>query len=54
MTEMVQSFNQITLEERSTAGGKGSMLAQLYQAGFPVPDGFVVSPAAFDQDELTA
>ena len=53
MTGIVRSFNQITSAEQSSAGGKGSMLAQLYQAGFPVPNGFVVLPAAFVEDELT-
>jgi pyruvate,water dikinase len=53
MMDLLQSFNQITLEGQISAGGKGSLLAQLYQAGFPVPDGFVILPAAFVEDELT-
>ena len=28
------------------------MLATLYQKGYPVPDGFVVLPTAFDADAL--
>ncbi len=36
------------------AGGKGSTLARLYQAGYPVPDGFVILPAGFSGDELSA
>jgi rifampicin phosphotransferase len=41
-----------TLHERSAApvafvGGKGGNLARLAQAGFPVPDGFVITTAAY-------
>ncbi len=38
---------------RPLAGGKGSTLAQLLQAGYPVPDGFVILPTAFADGELT-
>jgi pyruvate,water dikinase len=41
------------MTEQPSAGGKGGTLARIYQAGFPVPDGFVVLPAAFDGDKLT-
>ena len=34
------------------AGGKGATLARLYQAKFPVPDAFVILPAAFGKDGL--
>jgi pyruvate,water dikinase len=34
------------------AGGKGATLAKLFQKGYPVPDGFVVFPAAFSEDRL--
>ena len=53
MTHMIRTFNELTKREQSLAGGKGGTLAQLYQAGFPVPDGFLVLPAAFADDELT-
>ena len=41
-----------TLNERDAApialvGGKGANLARLVQAGFPVPDGFVITTAAY-------
>jgi phosphohistidine swiveling domain-containing protein len=52
MTEMVRSFSELIIAERPAAGGKGKVLGQLYQAGFPVPDGFVVLPSAFDGDDL--
>lgn len=52
MTVMVRSFSELTTEERPSAGGKGGVLARLLQAGYPVPDGFVILPTAFDSDEL--
>ncbi len=51
MKSTVQSFGELTAIQQ--AGGKGGTLARLYQAGYPVPDGFVILPAAFDGDELT-
>ena len=53
MTEMVRSFSELTTDQQSLAGGKGGTLAKLYQAGYPVPDGFVILPTAFAGDELT-
>jgi len=52
MTTIVQSFNKLTAVQRASAGGKGGTLAQLYQAGYPVPAGFVILPNAFAGDEL--
>lgn len=52
MSEMVSSFNELTIEQRPFAGGKGGTLARLYQAGYPVPNGFVIKPSAFDGDSL--
>jgi len=54
MAEMVRSFKDLTADQRPLAGGKGGTLARLYQAGHPVPDGFIVLPAAFDGDLLRA
>jgi pyruvate,water dikinase len=54
MSPMVRTFGGLTAEEWSLAGGKGSTLARLTQAGYPVPDGFVILPTAFAGDELTA
>ncbi len=50
--EFVQTFSELSSAQRPFAGGKGGVLAQLYQAGYPVPDGFVILPTAFDGDEL--
>jgi phosphohistidine swiveling domain-containing protein len=53
MTDMLRTFDNLTASEQHSAGGKGGTLARLTQAGYPVPEGFVVLPAAFDGDDLT-
>jgi hypothetical protein len=53
MSHMVRMFRELGAEQRASAGGKGGTLAWLYQGGYPVPDGFVILPAAFDGDELS-
>jgi phosphohistidine swiveling domain-containing protein len=50
---VVRSLGNLTTELQAVAGGKGGTLARLYQAGYPVPDGFVILPAAFAGDELS-
>jgi pyruvate,water dikinase len=50
---MVLSFKKLSKEDQGRAGGKGGSLARLYQSGFSVPDGFVILPNAFKDDELT-
>ena len=52
MVDKVLSFQEISGELGPAAGGKGGSLARLFQAGFPVPDGFVLMPAAFEGDTL--
>jgi phosphohistidine swiveling domain-containing protein len=52
MIKMVSFFNELTIEQRPFAGGKGGTLARLYQADYPVPDGFVIMPLAFEGDDL--
>ena len=54
MSDVVRSFSELTDEGQVRVGGKGRALAQLYQAGFPVPDGLAISPSAFADDALTA
>jgi phosphohistidine swiveling domain-containing protein len=49
---LVQAFGELSSAQQALAGGKGGVLARLYQAGYPVPDGFVILPAAFDGDAL--
>ncbi|MDH5453922.1 MAG: hypothetical protein OEX14_11270, partial [Paracoccaceae bacterium] len=53
MTDMIRKFDELTAEQLSLAGGKGRTLAQLYRAGYPVPDGFIILPTAFAGDRLT-
>lgn len=48
----VRSFKELTADQHSLAGGKGGTLVRLYQAGYPVPDGFVILSTAFAGDEL--
>ena len=48
----VQYFSEINEETIRLAGGKGGTLAQLYQQGYPVPDGFVVLTPAFNEGGL--
>jgi len=47
MVDMIRTFRELTVEQQSLAGGKGGTLGRLYQAGYPVPDGFVILPTAF-------
>jgi pyruvate,water dikinase len=54
MSSLIQAFSELTPEQQPSAGGKGSTLARLHQAGYPVPDGFVILPNAFDEEKLTA
>ncbi|MBN1886552.1 MAG: hypothetical protein JW850_01125 [Thermoflexales bacterium] len=54
MSDTVRSFQELAIEQHALAGGKGKSLARLFQAGYPVPDGFVVLPAAFDGEGLKA
>jgi hypothetical protein len=50
---VILSFKDLAGEQESLAGGKGRTLARLTRAGYPVPDGFVIMPAAFAGDSLT-
>jgi pyruvate,water dikinase len=49
---MVKSFKELTPELQAFAGGKGGMLARMFQGGYPVPEGFVVLPSAFQGEKL--
>ncbi|MBB6214192.1 pyruvate,water dikinase [Anaerosolibacter carboniphilus] len=53
MGENVKSFSELTPELQFLAGGKGGMLARMYQAGYPVPEGFVILPEAFQGEKLS-
>lgn len=52
MINMVKSFQELTPELQRFAGGKGGMLARMFQDGYPVPEGFVIMPSAFLGEKL--
>ena len=41
-------FSQLEKNDIPTAGGKGANLGEMTNAGFPVPDGFVLTTTAYD------
>ena len=45
---MVRPLDQLRSTDLPIAGGKGAQLGELIHGGFPVPDGFVVTTAAYD------
>ncbi len=49
MTDLVVRFSDALATDPAVTGGKGSVLAKLVKAKLPVPDGFVVTVAAFQQ-----
>jgi phosphohistidine swiveling domain-containing protein len=51
-SKTVVSFSELDPSLESIAGGKAAALARLARRGYPVPDGFVILPAAFSGDEL--
>ena len=53
MSKLVKRLKELTAEEQKKAGGKGGMLANMIQHGYPVPDGLVIMPASFENDMLT-
>jgi phosphoenolpyruvate synthase/pyruvate phosphate dikinase len=48
LTVLVRWFSDIGLSDRPTVGGKGASLGELTQLGVAVPEGFVVTTAAFE------
>lgn len=45
----IRRFADLTLADRVTVGGKSASLGELTRAGLPVPPGFVVTTAAFEE-----
>ncbi|MGZ7068440.1 MAG: PEP/pyruvate-binding domain-containing protein, partial [Methanobacterium sp.] len=45
----VKFFEELKKEDVAIAGGKGANLGELTQAGIPVPPGFVVTAATYDE-----
>lgn len=52
MKQSAYFFSELRPEQLHLAGGKGGTLAELYQRGYSVPNGFVIMPSAFENDEL--
>ena len=52
MEMLIQPLDRLSVEQRHLAGGKAATLARLAQAGYPVPPGFVILPAAFAGEAL--
>jgi rifampicin phosphotransferase len=44
---LVPRISVVRRDDLELAGGKGANLGELMQAGFPVPDGFIVSTEAY-------
>lgn len=53
MSILVANFKELTPELQLYAGGKGSMLAKMFQSGYPVPEGFVLLTSAFENGTLS-
>ena len=47
--ELLRPFNKLNKSNADLAGGKGASLGEMTQAGIPVPPGFVVLSASFEQ-----
>ncbi|HTN78757.1 MAG TPA: PEP/pyruvate-binding domain-containing protein, partial [Acidimicrobiales bacterium] len=45
--ELIRWFGDISKDDVALAGGKGANLGELFRAGFPVPEGFVITSDAF-------
>ena len=43
----IKRFDELSKADVDIAGGKGASLGEMFNAGFPVPDGFVVTADAF-------
>ncbi|PLT49337.1 PEP/pyruvate-binding domain-containing protein [Bacillus amyloliquefaciens] len=52
MNDCVKTFGELPAELYSFAGGKGSILSKMYQSGYPVPEGFVILPSAFQDGQF--
>src|SRR2546426_3034266 len=44
---LVRSLDELSAADLAEAGGKGANLGELRRAHFPVPDGFVITTAAY-------
>ncbi len=44
---LIKQLKELNKNEIATAGGKGASLGEMFNAGMPVPDGFVVTALAY-------
>src|SRR4051812_36231638 len=54
MASIVKNLQELTTETQKLAGGKAGILSKLFQSGYPVPEGFVILPSAFEDKKLRA
>jgi len=54
MNQSVYFFSELGAGCQHLAGGKGGTLTYLYQNSYPIPNGFIITPSAFQNDELTS
>lgn len=52
--QLIEKFKDLRGEAKSQAGGKGKVLAQLFQAGYNVPEGFIILASAFENGCLSS
>ncbi len=50
---ITRAFGDLTEEELQLAGGKGRALSQLYKKRYPIPEGLIILPVAFNNDEIS-
>ena len=46
--KFIKQFNELNKHDAPIAGGKGASLGEMYSAGIPVPDGFVILADTFE------
>jgi pyruvate,water dikinase len=47
--ELTRAFSELNANDAPIAGGKGASLGEMFQAGIPVPPGYVILSAAFER-----
>lgn len=50
---MIWKLDDVAIDDETMTGGKAGTLARLVQAGYPAPDGFVITSEAFDGERLS-
>ena len=51
--DTVYSFRKLIPSLYRQAGGKGRVLSLLFQKKYPVPEGFIILPGSFNNDDIT-